>query len=128
MNVLYYSARCEHCKRLFAEFQPNTNTGLTLVDVENSQETLPPYLRVVPTLVLGGTNEKYEGKDVFGALRARLAPAQRVQQQQQQQQQAENPVVEPYAFSCNNVTNKGFSFINTDHPVYSEQANYAFFT
>ena len=121
MSVLYYSARCEHCKRLFAEFQlqPN-NTGLTLVDVDNSQEALPPYLRVVPTLVLGETNEKYEGKDVFGALRARLA--------QQQQTPPNNPVVEPYAFSCNNVTNKGFSFINTDHPVYSEQANYAFFT
>jgi hypothetical protein len=121
MNVLYYSARCEHCKRLFAEFQlqPNTNnTGLSLVDVDNSQEALPPYLRVVPTLVLGGTNEKYEGKDVFSALRARLV----------QQQQSKTPVVEPYAFSCSNVTNKGFSFINTDHPVYSEQANYAFFT
>ena len=136
MNVLYYSTRCPHCARLFSEYnletQASNNAKLKLVNLDAvNVETLPTYLRVVPTLVLSGTNERYEGKDVFSALRSRLAPVQRAlppQQQQQQEQQQANPVVEPYAFSCNNVANKGFSFINTDHPVYSEQANYAFFT
>lgn len=128
MNVLFYSNRCSHCQRLFAEFgllqQPNS--GITLIDIDTNTQNIPPYLQVVPTLILEGA-EKYEGKDVFNALRARLAPMQRTTASQSQQPPT-TQTVEPYAFSCSNVTNKGFSFIDTDHPVYSEQANYAFFT
>ena len=130
MNILYYSTRCPHCKRLISEFNLINQNGLTMIDLDTHTDALPPYLRVVPTLIIGNT-EKYEGKDVFSALRSRFDQAQRTQPQQQQQQQQsirDPPTVEPYAFSCNNVTNKGFSFINTDHPVYSEQQNYSFFT
>ena len=125
MNALYYSTRCPHCVRLIAEFNLTNQNGLCMIDIDTHTDALPSFLRVVPTLIIGN-KEKYEGKDVFSALRSRFAQAQRAQPQSQHNQ--ENPTVEPYAFSCSNVTNKGFSFIDTEHPVYSEQQNYAFFT
>ena len=108
MATLFYSAKCAHCTRLFQE-NPHIQDNFTLYNINQTQQ-IPDFLRVVPTLVIQDPENKqrivHEGTDVFRFVE-------------------ERPPVEPYALSCSNLTNKGFSFIDTDHPVYSEQKNYS---
>lgn len=109
-RTLFYSTRCPHCARLFQE-HPDAN-ALTPIDVDQAAN-LPEFLRAVPTIVVQEGNhppEVIEGtKRVFEYF-------------------ADHPdSVQPYAFSSANVTNKGFSFIDADRPVYSEQENYTYF-
>lgn len=105
MHVLYYSDKCDHCKRLMSE---NDLSAYKLVDVNTLMHTnrLPSYVTMVPTLVDMQANRKYEGTAVFTFIK-------------------DNARIEPYAFSCSNNTNTGFSFIDSDRPVYSEQVNYS---
>lgn len=108
--TLFYSERCQHCARLFQN-HPHIQQEYSLVNVDQVNP-IPGFLRVVPTLVVVDNSEQspgeqtFEGKNVFKFME-------------------ERPPVEPYSFSCDNTTNKGFSFINTDRPVYSEQFNYS---
>lgn len=109
MATLFYSTKCAHCARLFQE-NPQIKDSFNLQNIDQAPQ-VPAFLRVVPTLVVQDRQQNksqvYEGTDVF-----------RVVQESVRE-------VEPYALSCSNLTNKGFSFIDTDHPVYSEQQNYA---
>ena len=105
--TLLYSTKCAHCARLFQE-NPHIKDTFTLINLDELQQP-PAFLRVVPTLVVQNENSKqqiYEGTDVFRFIEDR-------------------PMVEPYTLSCSNLTNKGFSFIDTERPVYSEQQNYS---
>jgi hypothetical protein len=104
---MFISTHCKHCQRLLNE-HPHIQNEYSFVDVDSGQ--CPEFLRVVPTLVVVTDDGQtvYEGTDVFRFVQDR-------------------PQVEAYSFSCSNTTNKGFSFIDTDHPVYSEQCNYTQF-
>lgn len=108
MATLFYSTKCAHCARLFQE-HPHIKDNFSLHNIDQAQQ-VPAFLRVVPTLVIqdpeNNKSSIYEGTDVFRYVQDR-------------------PEVQPYALSCSNLTNKGFSFIDTDHPVYSEQKNYS---
>lgn len=104
--TMFVSARCGHCARLFRE-HPHVQNDFQLVNIDALPQP-PDFLRVVPTLVVVHEDQQkvYEGTDVFRFVQDR-------------------PPVEAYSFSCDNITNKGFSFIDTDRPVYSEQNNYS---
>lgn len=109
-RTLFYSPRCPHCTRLFQE-HPDAS-AMTPIDVDQTAN-LPEFLRVVPTVVVqegNRTPELIEGTTrVFEYF-------------------TDHPnTVQAYAFSSANVTNKGFSFIDADRPVYSEQENYTIF-
>lgn len=108
MATLFYSTKCAHCARLFQE-NPSIKDRFTLQNIDQTPQ-VPAFLRVVPTLVVQDRdkNQIYEGTDVFRVV-----------------QESVQDSVQPYALSCSNLTNKGFSFIDTDHPVYSEQQNYS---
>jgi hypothetical protein len=109
-RTLFYSTRCPHCARLFRDHPDAQN--LSLVDIDQTAH-LPQFLRVVPTIVV---QEESQKPDVIeGTTRVF-------------EYFAEHPEgVEPYSFACSNVTNKGFSFIDSDRPVYSEQENFSYF-
>jgi glutaredoxin-related protein len=108
--TLFYSERCAHCARLFKEY-PYIQNDYSFVNVDQIKP-IPEFLRVVPTLVVVDDSEQnpgqkvYEGTQVFRFVEDR-------------------PPVEAYSFSCENTTNKGFAFIQSDRPVYSEQCNYS---
>jgi len=109
-RTLFYSTRCPHCARLFQE-HPDAS-ALTPFDIDQTAD-FPDFLRVVPTVVIqegNRTPELIEGTTrVFEYF-------------------ADHPEgVKPYSFSSSNTTNKGFSFIDADRPVYSEQENYIYF-
>ena len=100
MYNLYYSTQCEHCNRLFREY--NTN-GITLINVSTNR--FPPTLQQVPTLEDVAHNRMYVGKDVFKFLE-------------------QNQLVEPFEFSTTNNMSTGFSFIESELSRYCEQKNY----
>lgn len=102
MNTLYYSEKCKHCERLLSSCNMN---GYKLVNIDNTGA--PPMIKVVPTIVDNTNNAKvYEGTAAF-------------------QFANQNQTIEPYSFHCSNNTNKGFSFIDTPSPIYTEQTNYS---
>lgn len=110
--TLFYSERCAHCARLFKE-NPHIQHEYSVVNVDQINP-IPDFLRVVPTLVVVDDSEHNPGKHTFeGTQVFRFVE--------------ERPPVEPYSFGCDNTTNKGFAFIHTDRPVYSEQHNYSAF-
>lgn len=100
MYNLYYSPQCNHCNRLFREF--NTN-GLNLINITGTQ--CPPHVTQVPTLEDVSKNQFYVGKDVFDMLK-------------------NNSFVEPFEFSSTNNMKTGFSFIDSENARYCEQVNY----
>jgi hypothetical protein len=101
--IIYYSEKCSHCSRLLAE---NNLESYTLVNIDVPGATIPDYVSAVPTLLDISDKRKYEGTAVFLFVK-------------------DNTTIEPYTFNCTNNTNTGFSFINSERPVYSEQSNYA---
>lgn len=110
-RTLFYSTRCPHCARLFRE-HPDAQT-LTLVDVDH-QTNVPEFLRVVPTIVVQEERNK-KPELIEGTTRVF-------------EYFAEHPEgIEPYTFQCSNATNRGFSFIHSERPVYSEQDNFVYY-
>ena len=103
MNILYYSERCVHCQKLMSE---NNLQQFECINVDHQMHNLPQYVTMVPTIVTGDNKSKYEGKAASAFVQ-------------------HTSVIEPYAFSCSNNTNRGFSFITSNNPVYSEQYNYS---
>lgn len=101
MNTLYYSDRCPHCKQLTEKYNLHDFTMINIDTV--AQNRLPPYVTMVPTVITPDKRHKYEGREVFDFVRSVSD-------------------VEAYAFNVSNNTNKGFSFIGSDH--YAEQNNY----
>jgi len=103
MNSLYYSDKCQHCTRLMAQHNlPNYQ----MVNIDNSNVPIPPYITMVPTIVTSDQKNKYEGKSAFSYVQ-------------------NTTTIEPYAFSSSNNTNQGFSFIHSENQVYCEQTNYS---
>lgn len=101
MNTLYYSDRCPHCKQLMDKY---TLKDFRMINIDTlAPDRLPPYVTMVPTVITPDNQHKYEGREVFDYVRSVSD-------------------VEAYAFDVSNNTNKGFSFIGTDH--YAEQNNY----
>lgn len=103
MNTLYFSEKCNHCQKLMSE---NNLKDYEFVNVDLQMHNLPQYVTMVPTIVTADKQSKYEGKAAFAYVQ-------------------HTSVIEPYAFNCSNNTNRGFSFITSSNPVYSEQTNYS---
>lgn len=98
---LYYSNRCKHCERLIQKYDFRT---FKCIDVQTTQ--VPSAVTSVPTIV-DDSNNMYVGKDSFNFMESLNG-------------------IQPYGFDLNNLTNKGFSFIDKDpHEMfYCENTNF----
>ena len=100
MSVLYVSHKCEHCNELIK----NCPGDVTTINV-HSTSSLPQVVRSVPTLITS------DGEVILGYAKIRSFFGDEVS---------------PFGFNSNNNMNTGFSFIDSEVPFYSENANYTY--
>jgi hypothetical protein len=64
MRILFFSERCEHCKKLLAYLDKNNIKNLfKMVNVD--VETVPKYIDMVPTIIDSELNQPLKGKKAF---------------------------------------------------------------
>ena len=67
--ILFYSSKCIHCKEFMTMLHKdvNLNEKFLKVNVDNSSIKLPPYVKVVPTVIItaNGKPNLLEGTQIF---------------------------------------------------------------
>ena len=100
MSTLYVSHKCDYCTELM-KICPN---NVTTINVHNAQQ-LPGTVKSVPTLITS------DGEVFYGYIKIKSLFGEEVL---------------PFGFMQTNNMNNGFSFIDSEVPFYSENANYTY--
>lgn len=65
MKVIFYSERCEYCKKLLVYLDKNNIRNIFKLICIDDNITIPPEIDIVPTIIDTELNQPLKGKKVF---------------------------------------------------------------
>ena len=71
ISLFFYSNYCQHCKQIVREINKSvvsSSIRYVCIDSQNVRDKLPQYIKSVPSLVVGDTNQIFVGNQILGWL------------------------------------------------------------
>ena len=124
VSLLFYSNKCQNCKKIVSEInQTPVRSAIRYVciDDKNIRAKLPQYIKSVPTLVVGGSNQIHVGNQILGFIK--MMSMKTVKQQEKKPEiRVRHAVSEhknegPLSFSMSEMGNSysdNYSFVDID--------------
>lgn len=124
-SIFFYSAYCQHCKQIINELTKSPmsrSIKYVCIDSKSVREKLPTFIKSVPTLVVGETNQVLVGNNIKSWVNGEYSRPnvqhKKVEVKKQQPVRREEPVCEdgPGAWHNNEMNNFSdmYSFLDID--------------
>mgnify|MGYP001163830798 FL=1 len=124
VSLLFYSNKCQNCKKIVGQINETpVRNSLRFVCIDDPaiRKKLPPYIKSVPTLVVGRTNQIHVGNQILGYIK--MMSLQKVNEKQKKpvvRTRHATPAVEPTGPSSFSISEMGggysdnYSFVDVD--------------